>query len=43
MLQLDADDLKTAGKESMLNKVRTVLRYLAVRKLMFSCADVARK
>ena len=40
---IDADDLKTAGKESMLNKVRTVLRYLAVRKLMISCADVARK
>jgi len=36
-------DLKTAGKESTLTKARTVLCYLAVRKLMISCADVARK
>lgn len=41
--QIDSDDLKTAGKESTLTKARTVLCYLAVRKLQISCADVARK
>ena len=40
---VDPDDLKTAGKESTLTKARTVLSYIAVRKLMISCADVARK
>ncbi len=40
---IDPDDLKTAGKESTLTKARTVLSYIAVRKLMISCADVARK
>ena len=32
-----------SGKESTLTKARTVLSYIAVRKLMISCADVARK
>ena len=41
--RIDSDDLKTAGKESTLTKARTVLCYLAVRKLQISCADVARK
>ena len=40
---IDPEDLKTASKESMLSKVRTVLCYLSVRELMISCADVARK
>ena len=39
--RIDPDDLKTAGKESTLTKARTVLCYLAVRKLQISCADVA--
>jgi hypothetical protein len=40
--RIDPDDLKTACKESTLTKARTVLCYLAVRRLMISCADVAR-
>jgi hypothetical protein len=40
---IDPDDLKTAGKENTLTKARTVLCYIAVRKLMISCADVACK
>jgi hypothetical protein len=36
------DDLKTAGNESILTKARTTLCYLAVRKLIISCSDVAR-
>ena len=40
---IDPQDLKTASKESTLTKARTVLCYLAVRKLMISCAEVARK
>ena len=36
--RIDPDDLKTAGKESTLTKARTVLCYLAVRKLQISCA-----
>jgi len=40
--RIDPDDLKTASKESTLTKARTVLCYLAVRRLMISCADVAR-
>jgi chromosomal replication initiation ATPase DnaA len=38
---IDQDQLKTAGKESTLTKPRAVLYYLAVCKLMISCADVA--
>jgi REP element-mobilizing transposase RayT len=40
---IDPDDLKTASKERRLTKARTVLCYLAVRRLKISCADVARK
>ena len=40
--EIDPADLKTAGKEATITKARTVLCYLAVRKLMISCADVAR-
>jgi REP element-mobilizing transposase RayT len=40
--EIDPEDLKTASKESTITKARTVLCYLAVRKLMISCADVAR-
>jgi hypothetical protein len=36
------DDLKTAGKESILTKARTALGYLAERTLIVSCSDVAR-
>jgi hypothetical protein len=37
------EDLKTASKKATISKARTVLCYMAVRKLMISCADVARK
>jgi hypothetical protein len=37
------EDLKTASKEVSITKARTVLCYIAVRKLMISCADVARR
>ncbi len=40
--RIDPDDLKTASKEGTLTKARTVLCYLAVRRLKISCADVAR-
>jgi putative transposase len=40
--KIDPEDLKTASKETTITKARTVLCYLAVRKLMISCADVAR-
>ena len=36
-------DLVGGGLLSTLTKARTVLSYIAVRKLMISCADVARK
>ncbi|NIM96999.1 MAG: transposase [candidate division Zixibacteria bacterium] len=36
------DDLKTASKQRTITEARTVLCYLAVRRLMISCADVAR-
>ena len=39
--RIDQDQLKTAGKESTLTKARAVLYYLAVWKLMISCADGA--
>jgi REP element-mobilizing transposase RayT len=38
----DPADLKTASKEATITQARTVLCYLAVRKLKISCADVAR-
>ncbi len=40
--EIDPENLKTAIKESTITKARTLLCYLAVRKLMVSCADVAR-
>jgi hypothetical protein len=40
--EVDPDSLKTASKESTITKARTLLCYLTVRKLMISCADVAR-
>ncbi len=40
--KIDPEDLRTASKEAAITKARTVLCYLAVRKLMISCADVAR-
>lgn len=40
--KIDPEDLKTASKESTITKARTVLCYLAARKLMVSCADIAR-
>ena len=40
--ETDPDDLQTASKASTITKARTVLCYLAVRKLKISCADVAR-
>ena len=39
---IDPEALKTASKVSAVTKARTVLCYLAVRKMKVSCADVAR-
>ena len=39
---VDIEDLKTASKERNISHARSVVCYLAVRKLMVSCADVAR-
>ena len=41
--RINQGDLRTACKESTLTKARTVLCYLAVRRLKISFADVARK
>jgi hypothetical protein len=40
--EIEPENLKTASKESAITKARTLLCYLAVRKLMIRCADVAR-
>ena len=40
--RIDPDQLKSAGKKRTLTMARTVLCYLAVHKLLISCADVAR-
>ena len=40
--ETDPEDLKTASKKATITKARTVLCYLAVRKLKISCANVAR-
>jgi hypothetical protein len=40
--KIEPEALKTASKEATITKARTVLCYLAVRKMMISCADVAR-
>jgi len=39
---IDIEDLKTASKARTVSLARSVLCYLAVRKLLFSCAEVAR-
>lgn len=40
--KVDIEELKTASKERRISRARSILSYLAVRKLMISCADVAR-
>ena len=40
--EIDPENLKTASKESTITKARSLFCYLAVRKLMISCADIAR-
>lgn len=40
--QIDMEELKTASKVRTVSLARSVLCYLAVKKLLFSCADVAR-
>ena len=39
---IDTEDLKTASKDRRISKARSMLCYFAVRKLMFSCTEVAR-
>jgi hypothetical protein len=39
---IDVEELKTASKARTVSLARSVLCYLAVRKLLFSCAEVAR-
>jgi REP element-mobilizing transposase RayT/DNA-binding CsgD family transcriptional regulator len=41
--ELPVGDLKTSSKHRRIVQARAVLCYLAVRKLRFSCADVARQ
>jgi REP element-mobilizing transposase RayT len=41
--ELSVDDLQTSSKCRRISKARAVMCYLAVRKLRFSCADVARR
>ena len=41
--ELPVSDLKTSSKHRRIVQARAVLCYLAVRKLWFSCADVARR
>ena len=40
--QIDIAELKTASKARPVSLARSILCYLAVRKLLFSCAEVAR-
>ena len=40
--QIDMEELKTASKARRISLARSVVCYLAVRKLLFSCAEVAR-
>ncbi|MGD9301182.1 MAG: helix-turn-helix domain-containing protein [Desulfobacterales bacterium] len=40
--KIDTEDLKTASKERRISRARSILSYLAVRKMMISCAEVAR-
>jgi chromosomal replication initiation ATPase DnaA len=39
---IDMEEFKTASKARTVSLARSVLCYLAVRKLLFSCAEVAR-
>jgi REP element-mobilizing transposase RayT len=40
--QIETEELKTASKAKQISLARSILCYLAVRKLMFSCVEVAR-
>ena len=40
--EIDIEDLKTASKVRTIGRARFLICYLAVRKLMIRCADVAR-
>jgi len=40
--QIDIEELKTASKARTVSSARCLLCYLAVRKLLFSCAEVSR-
>ena len=40
--KVDIEDLKTVSKERRISRARMMVCYLAVRKLMISCAEVAR-
>ena len=40
---MSVDDLKTSSKNRNIVQARAVLCYLAVRKLRFSCTEVARR
>jgi REP element-mobilizing transposase RayT len=40
---IESEDLKTASKQSTITLARRMLCFLAVRKLMLSCTEVARK
>ena len=40
--KVNIEDLKTASKEREISRARSMVSYLAVRKLMNSCAAVAR-
>jgi REP element-mobilizing transposase RayT len=41
--EIESEDLRTASKESTITLARRMLCYLAARKLMFSCIEVARE
>ena len=40
--QIDIEELKTASKARTVSSARCLLCYLAVRKLLFSCTEIAR-
>jgi REP element-mobilizing transposase RayT len=40
--QVDIEDLQSSSKARRISRARSMVSYLAVRKLMISCADVAR-
>jgi len=39
---IDAEDLKSTGKQRTITQARTSVCYLAARRLRYTCADVAR-